>query len=331
MGKTNAIVIARTLLAELPDFHLAPISLTWASLVDCLVEAKRLIVRPPSPDEIRYNSMFICADELGAFIHKYDDEMTKGLSALYDPTPYSQNRRTSSIKIKMASPQISLLAGSTPQDLMKMLPETAWGQGFMSRVIMVFSDEKKISDDFAPQVLPNTADLIKDLETISGLYGQFHVTESYRKAVNDWQALGETPAPGHPKLINYISRRRANLYKLSMVAAIDKSNALVLTKDEFNTAMGWLLQAEEDMEDIFSAGATGVDSQAMDEILHCIMITDHGKGVSEGAIIAFARDRIPLHSVLRVVEVLERSGQIICLGMDPNTKARYFKLKPREA
>ncbi len=330
MGKTNAIVIAKTLLMKLAEFHLAPVSLTWASLVDALVEAKRYIIRPMDIEkEIKYNSMFICADELGAFIHKYDDEMTKGLSAMYDPTPYSQNRRTSSIKIKMDSPQINMLTGSTPQDLLKMLPENAWGQGFMSRVIMIFSDERRITDDFAEAVLPKTDDLMADLEMINGLWGQFHVTEAYRTAVNDWQALGEPPVLGHPKLTHYNTRRRINLYKLSMIAAVDKSNALVLTKDEFNTAMGWLLEAECYMEEIFKAGNANADGQAMDEILHFIMLTDRGKGVSEHAITRFARDRVPLHSILRIVEILERSGQIVDLGLDRRTNVRYYsKTKP---
>jgi hypothetical protein len=65
---------------ELPEFHLAPISMTFASLVDSLVKAKRHIIRP-GEDPMEYNSMSIFADEMGAFIHKYDNEMIDGLSA----------------------------------------------------------------------------------------------------------------------------------------------------------------------------------------------------------------------------------------------------------
>ena len=42
-----------------------------------------------------------------------------------------------------------------------------------------------------------------------------------------------------------------------MVAAIDKSNELVLTKQDFNTAIGWLIEAEQTMPYIFQAGAGG--------------------------------------------------------------------------
>lgn len=323
VGKTRSIREGRNLYGALPEAALSPVSMTWSSLVDNLVTRKRHIIRPPDePSE--YNSMYINVDELGAFISKYDNEMTDGLSALYDPDPYSQSRRTNDLKIKIQSPQINMLTGSTPQNLSDLMPDKAWGQGFTSRLIMVFSDERIIGDDFETKPKSKTADLLHDLNIINGLYGKFTVTESYRQAVNDWRALGEAPAPNHPKLTHYIGRRRVNLYKLSMIAAINRTNALVIDKNDFNTAMGWLLEAETYMPEIFKAGAVNADGQAMDEIMHYIMIADRGKGVTEQAITRFARDRVPLHSILRVIEILENSGQIYCRGMDSRTGLRHY-------
>lgn len=131
VGKTRTIRVARTLVTELPEFHLAPISMTWASCVDALNEAKRRVVR--GDIDISYNSMYVCPDEIGAFIHKYDHEMIDNLAALYDPDPYSQRRRGGDLKVKIASPQLNICAGATPQMLSDLLPEKAWGQGFMSR------------------------------------------------------------------------------------------------------------------------------------------------------------------------------------------------------
>lgn len=323
VGKTRSIRVGKQLLSGLPDTYVSPISMTWASLVDSLVDAKRYVIRP-GQEEIKYNSMYVCADELGAFIHKYDHEMIDGLSAFYDPIPYSQRRRTDNLKIKIESPQLNLLTGSTPQNLLDMMPEKAWGQGFMSRVIMVFSDERIIGNDFAPGVAPHLEDLAKDLETIASLYGQFHITKSYEEAVNEWRSLGEPPIPGHPKLIHYNTRRRVNIYKLSMIAAIDKGNALVLTKDEFMTAGQWLMTAEREMPNVFQAGATNADGQAMDEILHFILITDRGKGVPATAINRFACDRLPIHSIMRIIQILEQSGQIVARGIDKITKVKYY-------
>ena len=113
-----------------------------------------------------------------------------------------------------------------------------------------------------------------------------------------------------------------------MVSAIDRSNSLILTRDDFNRAMAWLLEAEDTMIEIFKAGATNADAQAMEEIIHFIKINDKGFGVSEQKITRFASDRIPLHSILRVIEIMERSGQIHLKGRDKITKLRYFAAGP---
>ena len=327
VGKTRIINQAKFLSSQLPDPHIAPVSMTFASLVDALLDAKRSIIRKPE-GEIGYNSMYITADEMGAFIHKYDQEMIDGLSAFYDPTPYQQRRRTNDIKIAIDSPQINMLAGSTPQNLMGFMPDKAWGQGFTSRIILVFSDERIVVDDFADHGPPKTADLIADLKHISNLFGRFTITEAYRAAVNNWKALGEPPTPSHPRLIHYITRRRVHLYKLSMVASVDRGDDMTLTEDDFLTAIGWLVEAETVMEDVFKAGATNADAAAMDEIQHFVRINDSGMGVSEYRIVNFARERIPLTSITRIIEIMEKTGQLIAAGLDKRTNVRWFKAAP---
>lgn len=322
-GKTRTIRAARQYLYGLPDPHIAPPSLTFASLVDALLESKRTLILKEGP--LEYNSMVIAADELGTFIHKYDKEMVDGLSAFYDPDPYGQNRRGRDIKIKIKSPQLNILCGSTPSNLMELMPEGAWGQGFTSRIIMVFSDERPIGDDFASVTRDLSKDLIHDLGIINTLAGEFKVTEDYRNLVNLWRQAGELPAPAHPKLIHYNTRRRVHLYKLSMVAAIDRSDTLLLTRDDFNRAMNWLVGAESFMSDIFRAGAKGGDAAAMDEISHFVALEDRGKGVSEHRVVDFARERVPAHSVLRVIEIMERSGLIHAAFLHKATGMRMFK------
>lgn len=325
MGKTRTIREARSYVIDLPDFHLAPVSLTFASLVDSLLLAKRMVVRLPDAP-LEYNSMFIAADELGAFVHKYDDEMIAGLSAFYDPDPYSQTRRTRDLKITIKSPQLNLLCGSTPSNLMKFMPEGAWDQGFTSRLLMVFSDERIMGDDFAPAKINHSSGLEHDIRIINQLSGEFEVTAAYRDAVNAWRQAGEIPVPNHPKLLHYVTRRRAHLYKLSMIAAIDRSNTLILTKDDFNTAYNWLIEAEQTMPEIFKAGAGGADAQALDEIRYFIQSSDKGQGVGEQRIINFARERIPIHSVMRVIDIMQGSGIIRPIAMDKHTGQRMFKV-----
>lgn len=332
VGKTRTVRAAKSYLLEIPEFHLAPTSVTAASLVDALVEAKRLLVRIPDPP-LEYNTMMIAADELGTFVHKYDDEMIAVLSAFYDPDPYGHNRRGKEIKIKIKRPQLNILCGTTPSNLMKFMPEGAWDQGFTSRTIMVFSDERIIHDDFNHSTRSGSDDLLHDLKYINSLVGEFRVTEDFKSLVLAWRQGGETlpdaPQPTHPKLLHYNTRRRAHLYKLSMVSAIDRGNILLLTREDFNRALGWLAEAEAAMPEIFKAGAVNADGQAMDEIYHHVLMLDiRGKGISEHKIINFARERVPAHSVTRVLEIMERANMLRTVGND-KTGQRLWSAVPK--
>lgn len=322
VGKSRTIAEGRDLVRQLPDFFLAPVSLTFAALIDSLEQSKRSIIRQPE-GELTYNSMYICADEMGTFIHKYEPEMIDGLSHFYDTFPYQQERRGREHKTKIGSPQLNILAGSTPQNLTGFMPEKAWGQGFTSRIIMVFSDERILGDDFEDST-HSTADLIHDLKIINSLYGEFTVTQSYKDAVNYWRSRGEPPTPDHPKLVHYITRRRVHIYKLSMIASINKSSGLVLTEDDFLQALSWLVAAETHMPDIFKAGAINADSAAMDEIQHHVRINDLGTGVSEQRVVHFAQRLIPITSILRVVDIMVGSGQLILKRVDKKSGTRYF-------
>lgn len=318
LGKTRVISEVGRLLQELPDPHIAPTSINSSSLVDQLKECKRVIINPPNAP-LEYNSMLVMADELGTFMHEYDDSLIAVLSSFYNVNlPYGQRRRgNNQFKVEIARPQLNMLLGSTPSNLLNFMPESAWTQGFASRIIFVYSDTKKIVDDFAGKTREKPADLIHDLKIINGLIGKFHVTEEYANAVNNWRQLGETtksaPKPTHPKLLHYCTRRKEHLYRLSMIASIDKSNALVLTKDDFNRAMSWLAEVEIDMGEIFKNQSDASDGSVMEEIVHYI----GSKGVvKEQQVINEMRKRVPGYAVLRNLEVMERSGMIHVASKD---------------
>jgi len=325
VGKNRIIRVAKRYMAELHEFPFAPTSLTGASLVDALAASKRFIPRLPDLP-LEYNTLTITAEELTAFMHKYDDEMIGLLSAFYDPDPYAQNRRGKDLKIKIDHPQMNILSGTTPSNLIALMPEVAWDQGFTSRVILIYSDERTIGDDFAQKTRGLNESLAHDIKQIGNLVGEFHVTEEYRSAVNNWRALGEPPQINHPKLSHYKTRRRVHLYKLSMVSAADRGNVLLLTKDDFNRAMGWLIEAEQAMPEIFQSGGNNAESKAIDEIHHYIHIHDKGDGVPQTKIVNFARERVPMHMVTRVIEVMLATGTIVTngKGLDRNGQP-WFK------
>lgn len=323
IGKTRAIMVAYSLLREVGDLHFGATSMTMASLVDHMAEAKRIIIEHPNP-AMEYNTLVICADELSAFMDQYDSGLIAGLTTFYDVVPYSQGRRVKDIRIKINKPQLNILSGSTPSNLLKFVPEFAWDQGFTSRVMLIYSDERPLIDVFNTPIKEKPKELISDLKSINGLTGQFGWTEEYATAMHNWKLVNYDPQPKHPKLEHYNARRFAHQLKLSMVASVDRGNDLVLTKADFNRAMGWLLEAEANMPAIFETGVSGADSKVMDEILHYIQASGD-KGISEHKIVNFARERLPAYAVMQVIDIMEKSGLINAFMQDMNTGMRVFR------
>lgn len=283
-----------------------------ASLVDCLVEAKRTIIQLPEPAH-EYHSLSILADELSAFMPLYEPELIGGLTTFYDCVPYAQHRRGKDIRVKIESPQLNILSGSTPSNLLKFVPEIAWEQGFMSRVIMVYSDQRPLVNIFAKQSPDLPQDMLHDLKQIATLHGEFKWTTDYEKAILDWRAAGQPHVPAHPKLAHYNSRRLGHVLKLSMVSSIDRGNTLRLEASDFGRALHWLMDAEEHMPTIFQTGQLGPDAQAMDEIV--AFINGHDL-IEEHKIVRHARKLTAAHNVMKLIDVMERGQIIQCVKTD---------------
>jgi hypothetical protein len=322
VGKTRVINAARAFLAELMEFHIAPTSVTSASLVDALHDAKRFVPMLPG-DPMEFNSMTLIVDDWQVFMSKYENQLIAGLTTFYDVTaPYTEKRRTMDLNILIKAPQLSILSGNTPSQIAGSFPPGAWDQGFCSRLLMIFSDERPIGDDFSPRVARPIEDLLHDLQVIYSLTGKFEVSAGYITAVRTWRGAGQPPVPTHPKLLHYNSRRRAQLYKLSMVSSADRGSHLAIEEEDFDRALKWLLDAEGLMPEVFRNGGIGADGKTMEELQHLVLA--FGKPVPERTLVRWATERMPTHAVLRVIEIMERSGMIKATEYDAKTALRRF-------
>jgi hypothetical protein len=97
-----------------------------------------------------------------------------------------------------------------------------------------------------------------------------------------------------------------------MVASASRGGDLRITLGDFELARNWLLGAEATMPDIFTAGVTGGDSVAIEEAYYFVL-SKHAKtkvGVPEHELVHFVRERVPSHSVMKVIDVMERDGSL---------------------
>lgn len=327
-GKTFPIKEAvRPLWKSVADLFVSPTSMTSASLSDDLNAAKRRIVRPASiPPYVEFNSLLIALNELSVMFPAYDAEIMNRFTDLYDCDVYEETRRAKSIKITIPNSQVNILAATTPSYLNELMPVGAWDQGFISRVIMIFSAEKIIKPLFEitskdPELFKSLSDDLKYI--VHHMYGQFNWEPRAQAAMEAWAAAGGPPAPDHPRLQHYTGRRNAHLLKLCMVACISRENGnKLITLEDFQLALDWLVEAEFFMPDIFKSMVTGGDSAAMDEAFHYIfqIFEREKKPLPEHRIVHYLSQRVPAHSVMRVFETMFRSNMIEIADHDAKGK-----------
>lgn len=318
VGKSIAIASAASLVRKLDGLYIGPISVTGASLIDALAAAKRVTHDKDGP--LQFNSLFLMPDDLQALLHKYDNELVGNLTVFYDTTPYIQTRRVEALRVEITSPQLSILAGTTESHLLTLLPQGAWEQGFMSRVMMIYSADKPLKDDIFTRETPTEIEeLVHDLNCIFALKGQLAVSDDFKLALNSWRKGGCLPLPDHPRLVHYNSRRVVHLLKLAIIACCDRSDGLKLEGEDFTRAKRWLVEAEGTMPGVFGGGSSP-DHMAMKEILHVI-----GTGeVMETKLIRLVSQRVSAHMVKRVIELMTESKMLELSRVEKGQ--RFFKV-----
>lgn len=320
MGKSAILSQVERFLRTIPELHVAPSSVSSASLVDSLVLANRKIIRPnEQPSFVSFNYLATVASELGVFLPQYDPLFMNSLTKFYDGEFYEERRRTSAVKhVKIDSPFLALIGGTTPSYLNSFLPEGAWDQGFTSRTIFVYAGEGVFSTIFGDEsgfarLETEYHALLSDLKRIHGLYGKLQWDPDAAAAIEAWNRAGLPPVPEHNKLTHYNTRRLAHVIKLCMVASISRTSDLRITLDDYQTALGWLLEAETFIPDLFHSHGVAGDSAAIDDAWDFIFRTYNKEGkkpVSEHRVVNFLRTKVPSHSIMKVIEVMERSGII---------------------
>lgn len=316
IGKTEIIGEVRQMWTDLKTHHLAHSSVTKASLIDSLAGAERSIFRPlDSPPVVEFNALLIGSNELGVLIPAYDNEFMNTLTDLYDGKGYGEVRRTNKLNISIPAPNLTMVAGCTPGYLRETLPPGAWDQGFLSRVIIVYSGEMERRSFFDETEANEAAmtELQERLKAMSELYGKFTFTKEAAELIDNWQLGSRAPLPEHPRLTHYNTRRPAHLLKLSMIAAVATGSTQVIEVQHIRLAMDWLFEVEYYMPDIFKAMAQGGDSQVIEDTYHhlyTLYMREGKKPIGAHRLVAFLQERTPAHNIMRILDIMERSKMI---------------------
>lgn len=334
IGKTDALREVTRFWNHLKELHIAPSSVSRASLTDALNAATRRVLRPGEPvPYLEFNSLQVCAEELGTFLTQYETEFMSTLNHLWDCIRYVEKKRSMKDAIIMQDPQLNMIAGTTPAWLGGTLPEAAWAEGFSSRLVMIYSGERVRVDPWAEESIDEALEtaLIDDLQAIHAMYGQMKFEDAVVDAYRHWVAADCPPIPDHPKLEHYLPRRKTMLMKLAMVMSVQRAGDYVVRIEDYQRAMDFLVEAEVVMPDVFRAMRYNSDSNILDETFTFVwqIFSKNNEPVAEHRILHFLMQRMPSHSVSKALEVMVGSNLLTIADISgPGGRPRY-KPNPR--
>lgn len=313
-GKTNAIKFIRPLWSKINGLNISPDNVTKASLIDVLSRALRTVI-DGSNGALIFSSLVVPCGEFGVFLTHNDLEFLSVLTNLYDtPDIYSEERRSTGL-IEIVKPTLTILGGTQPDYLNAVMPEEAWGQGFTSRLIMIYADSSPKTDLFSSTPFQTDA-IIKHLTEIFQYKGELVWSKQARDEINAWNNAGCPPVPTHSKLLNYNGRRPLHVLKLAMISAVSRSASMQVTVDDFERAKDWLLAAEVKMPDVFHAMGMKSDAQIITDLHFYLyrkwssVALDKRVPIKEKEIYDFLHTRVPSNNINKIIEVAEKTGYI---------------------
>lgn len=308
-GKGVSLDPVYEILSRTNDQFIAPPSVTAAALVDEF-EDSVITLLTPDHKSVMFNPLTVIANEFGVFIPAYDTVVLNLLTDLYDCKGYAERRRGNKKgRVDIPYAHLSIIGGTTPDYLNNVLPEGAWGEGFMSRMVLVYGHtpaKRELVEELENIDKTMQDNLVSDLNDIITRYGRMRWAPKGFAAINQWY-MHDKSAPTHPKLITYNGRRHFNALKLSLLHAIAR-DADVIEEDDVAMAIDLLTETELYMPDAFKAMRTGGDQQVIKEARYFVFQTyingKNKEAISHAALVRFLQDRAPAHAVTRMIDVM---------------------------
>lgn len=323
-GKTVLTSIVQELWYSLGDIHVAPSSASAASFIDALRAAEKRVIRPTEfVIPVQYNALSAAVNELGVLFRKNDGDFMAVVTDLYDGKRFGERKRTSKIDYTIEAPCVNIIGCGTPSFLGEFLPEGAWEQGFMSRVTVIYSGIALRPPLFSQKARDQALykKLKEQLKVINSIYGEMEFQPETIEAISRWYDAGGPPVPLHPKLEHYNTRRASKILKLSMIASVNERKDRVVTVEHFQTALGWLLEAEALMPEVFKAISYGGHEQIIKDLwFFCFdKYSKNKKPVPKALVYEFLQRRLPAIQIEPMMRQLLNSKSFIEMHNDDGT------------
>lgn len=255
-------------------------------------------------DSMDKHHMLVKATELSRFLGQNNIAMLDFLVPMWDGEDYDYiTKGTTQV---LTNPLINMISCTTPVSIHHSMPPAAGGQGFLSRMILVYGASKyKV---VPTPVEPSDDEIIKIREVYNRVYceleGEFTETpdgQSYRESI-----YGEPLAITDPRFGYYHERRQDHLIKLAMALCASRGEQRI-TLDDYQEAHRILRATERGMPD--ALGEFGMNPLAALKQAILEYLRHHGATQVEELRGVFHRDA-RMSEFTEAVNDLQRLGQI---------------------
>lgn len=176
--------------------------------------------------------IFIMADEFNDFFGNGNIEFISLLGTLWDFAGVYRNRIKNSKSVSISNPTVSILGGNTPTGFALAFPTEIFGQGFFSRLLLIYGESsgKRITFPKAPSQ-ESTAAVIESLRRIKQTaYGESQVSHTAQSLLSRIYTGGEAGIDDI-RFESYITRRFSHLLKLCLICSAARESREITEAD----------------------------------------------------------------------------------------------------
>lgn len=281
-------------------------------------------------ERVLTNPACMALGEFGHFFKEKDTEMLNAINAFYDAkdVPFV-DRTISRGVVTVDKPIMTIVTGTQPQYLDRVLPESAFQMGFATRLVMHYESQGGVGQVFGKIARPQKSlfdAIVHDLVLLKSHVGQYEFANDAADLFEEWYQSGCAPKPDHPRLLDYCTRRWASAFKLCIIFSAARSNDLIIQRWAVEKAIALLLKAESTLPDAFAAMRGFSDNAIIIETYNYVFkeFTHKKLPVRENQVMAFLATRTQAHRIKAILDTMIVSGMLVEEGQWP-AGMRLFK------
>lgn len=248
IGKTRAIDQARKVLHQVATegriIHLAPNKVTKEKFVQIISTCAKTDF---TVEEWPFSALAVMADELSVFLAPGDKDLQNLLTELYDCPAHWSYKTVSRTPTEIDNAYVTMIGGITPSMIGQIFNAQSIGAGFTSRILFIYSDDKRKTSPFKLSTNPDSSHLVEDLKKIHEIRGGFELTEEAVSFAQKWYDDDMPPIPRDSRFDAYNERRFAHWMKLGAVISAGRRDSKLVNLEDLQYAKELMLEAEEVM------------------------------------------------------------------------------------